>query len=158
MSVIQELEQQRAGFGFTQKAMAEAMHVAPSVLSRATKGNPTQSFLDRYRAALDELSRKTTPGPIAARHHVDELYLFGSMARGEGQADSDIDLIYHMDSSTNPVVDRMAFGDELEQAFGRPVDLVRKEYLTDPKDDRLSEIQRVLFVNSVTSHPMFRIV
>lgn len=41
--------------------------------------------------ALDAISRVAMPQqiaeiarPIALRHHVNELYLFGSMARGEG--------------------------------------------------------------------------
>lgn len=44
--------------------------------------------------ALDVISRVAMPQqiaeiarPIALRHHVNELYLFGSMARGEGHAD-----------------------------------------------------------------------
>lgn len=42
--------------------------------------------------ALDVISRVAMPQqiaeiarPIALRHHVNELYLFGSMARGEGR-------------------------------------------------------------------------
>ena len=69
-----------------------------------------------------------------------------------------IDFIYHMTPQDNPVVDVWAFRDDLQQAFGREVDLVRKEYVATPEDDRLAEMQRVLFVNSVTSKPMFRIV
>ena len=67
------------------------MGVTAPVLSRAVKGNPTQAFTRRYQDALDAISRDTTPQqiaeiarPIALRHHVNELYLFGSMARGEG--------------------------------------------------------------------------
>lgn len=165
MSAIAELDDRRAALGLTQKTVADVMGVAPSVLSRALRGNTTQSFVDRYRAALDAISRATTveqiaaiARPIAERHHVDELYLFGSMARGEGTAQSDVDFIYHMTPQDNPVVDVWAFRDDLQQAFGREVDLVRKEYVATPEDDRLAEMQRVLFVNSVTSKPMFRIV
>lgn len=99
-----------------------------------------------------------TARPIALRHHVDELYVFGSMARGEGRADSDIDFIYHLDDDSNPLIDTWALRDDLQEAFGRDIDLVKKEYITVPLNDRLAEIQRVLFVNSITSQPMFRIV
>ena len=87
-----------------------------------------------------------------------ELYLFGSMARGEGRADSDIDFIHQLDSEANPMVDAIALRDDLKKTFGRDIDLVKKEYITKPLFDRLAEIQRVLFVNSITSNPMFRIV
>ena len=38
---------------------------------------------------LDEI--KTMASPIAVRHGVAELYLFGSYARGDATADSDLD-------------------------------------------------------------------
>ena len=165
MESIAELDGRRAALSFSQKSVAEAMGVSAPVVSRAVRGNPTQEFLGRYRAALDELSRNTTPGqiaaiaaPIARRHFVDELYLFGSMARGEGTADSDIDFVYRLSPRANPPIDTWALRDDLERAFGRRVDLVRKEYFLTPRTDRLAELQRVLFVNSVTSKPMFRIV
>ena len=98
--------------------------------------------------ALDVISRVAMPQqiaeiarPIALRHHVNELYLFGSMARGEGHADSDIDFIY-----------------DLASTFGREIDLVKKRYITTELQDRLAEMQRVIFVNSITSNPMFRII
>ena len=107
--------------------------------------------------ALDVISRVAMPQqiaeiarPIALRHHVNELYLFGSMARGEGHADSDIDFIYQFDE--------WALRDDLASTFGREIDLVKKRYITTELQDRLAEMQRVIFVNSITSNPMFRII
>ena len=141
------------------------MGVTAAVLSRAVKGNPTQAFTRRYQDALDAISRDTTPQqiaeiarPIALRHHVNELYLFGSMARGEGRADSDIDFIYQFDDTTDSMIDEWDLRDDLASTFGRQIDLVKKQYITTELQDRLAEIQRVLFVNSITSQPMFRIV
>ena len=109
--------------------------------------------------ALDVISRVAMPQqiaeiarPIALRHHVNELYLFGSMARGEGHADSDIDFIYQFDDTANPMID------DLASTFGREIDLVKKRYITTELQDRLAEMQRVIFVNSITSNPMFRII
>lgn len=141
------------------------MGVTAPVLSRAVKGNPTQAFTRRYQDALDAISRDTTPQqiaeiarPIALRHHVNELYLFGSMARGEGRADSDIDFIYQFDDTADSMIDEWDLCDDLASTFGRQIDLVKKQYITTELQDRLAEIQRVLFVNSITSQPMFRIV
>ncbi|NMM94372.1 nucleotidyltransferase domain-containing protein [Bifidobacterium oedipodis] len=165
MESIAALNARRTTLDFTQSSVADAMGVSAPVLSRAIRGNPTQEFLDRYSDALDELSRQTTPQqiadiarPIAAKHFVDELYLFGSMARGEGTAHSDVDFIYHFSPEANPLIDSWALRDDLEQAFGRNIDLVRKDYFTTPLGDRIAETQRILFVNSVTSKPMFRII
>lgn len=166
MGMIQDLDSCRTRLGFTQKMVAQVMGVAEPMLSRAVRGNSVQEFVERYKAALDALSRAITPHdiaaiarPIAKEHFVEELYLFGSMARGEGRADSDIDFIYQLSERANPVLDLQALRGDLERAFGREVDLIRKDYLTKPvTGDELAEIQRVLFANSMTSQPMFRIV
>lgn len=165
MGTIHELNEKRKRLGFSQKSVAESMGVTAPVLSRAVRGNPTQAFTRRYQDALDAISRDTTPQqiaeiarPIALRHHVNELYLFGSMARGEGRADSDIDFIYQFDDTANPMIDEWALRDELASTFGREIDLVKKRYITTELQDRLAEMQRVIFVNSITSKPMFRII
>lgn len=165
METIHELNEKRKRLGFSQKSVAESMGVTAPVLSRAVKGNPTQAFTRRYQDALDAISRDTTPQqiaeiarPIALRHHVNELYLFGSMARGEGRADSDIDFIYQFDDTADSMIDEWDLRDDLASTFGRQIDLVKKQYITTELQDRLAEIQRVLFVNSITSQPMFRIV
>lgn len=165
MGTIHELNEKRKRLGFSQKSVAESMGVTAPVLSRAVKGNPTQAFTRRYQDALDAISRDATPQqiaeiarPIALRHHVNELYLFGSMARGEGHADSDIDFIYQFDDTANPMIDEWALRDDLASTFGREIDLVKKRYITTELQDRLAEMQRVIFVNSITSNPMFRII
>lgn len=165
MGTIHELNEKRKRLGFSQKSVAESMGVTAPVLSRAVRGNPTQAFTRRYQDALDAISRDTTPQqiaeiarPIALRHHVNELYLFGSMARGEGHADSDIDFIYQFDDTANPMIDEWALRDDLASTFGREIDLVKKRYITTELQDRLAEMQRVIFVNFITSNPMFRII
>ncbi len=165
MGTIHELNEKRKRLGSSQKSVAESMGVTAPVLSRAVRGNPTQAFTRRYQDALDAISRDTTPQqiaeiarPIALRHHVNELYLFGSMARGEGHADSDIDFIYQFDDTANPMIDEWALRDDLASTFGREIDLVKKRYITTELQDRLAEMQRVIFVNSITSNPMFRII
>lgn len=165
MGTIHELNEKRKRLGFSQKSVAESMGVTAPVLSRAVRGNPTQAFTRRYQDALDAISRDTTPQqiaeiarPIALRHHVNELYLFGSMARGEGRADSDIDFIYQFDDTADSMIDEWDLRDDLASTFGCQIDLVKKQYITTELQDRLAEIQRVLFVNSITSQPMFRII
>lgn len=86
--------------------------------------------------ALDVISRVAMPQqiaeiarPIALRHHVNELYLFGSMARGEGHADSDIGFIYQFDDTANPMIDEWALRDDLASTFGREIDLVKNDTL-----------------------------
>ena len=61
--------------------------------------------------------------PIARRHGVAALYLFGSYARGEATADSDIDLL--MDGGDiRSLYQLSTFRLDLEDALGKPVDLL----------------------------------
>ena len=55
------------------------------------------------------------------------------------------------------MIDEWALRDDLASTFGREIDLVKKRYITTELQDRLAEMQRVIFVNSITSNPMFRI-
>ena len=97
--------------------------------------------------------------PIARDLGVTELYLFGSMARGTDTDDSDVDFIYDLPAGPKRyrVVD--ALRNTLSQSLGRPVDLVRKEYISQPiENNRFSELQRRAFVRDLDKYPMYRIV
>lgn len=78
---------------------------------------------------------------ICARYRVKELSIFGSGARGEVRADSDVDLLVVFDDDAR--VGLVTFGRlqrELADAFGRKVDLVPKDGLkTVLKEEVLAE-------------------
>jgi uncharacterized protein len=64
---------------------------------------------------------------ICARYGVSELSVFGSVARGDDQAGSDVDLLFDLAPGV-----RLGFGisrlqAELVELFGRPVDLLSKD-------------------------------
>lgn len=61
--------------------------------------------------------------PVVEKHHIEEVYLFGSYARGEAGPDSDVD-IYCSSGDIETLYGEMDLIDELEQALGKKVDLV----------------------------------
>lgn len=61
--------------------------------------------------------------PIAKQHHVGRVYLFGSYARGEATADSDIDLRVDKGNAKGPFV-LGAFYADLEDGLGKRLDLL----------------------------------
>lgn len=65
---------------------------------------------------------------LAERYGVTRLALFGSTARGEGRADSDVDIIVGFDG---PATSGRYFGVQfyLEDKLGCPVDLVTEKAL-----------------------------
>jgi uncharacterized protein len=72
------------------------------------------SFIQQHR---DEILR------IARRHGVRKIRVFGSAARGEARADSDVDFLIEVDGPTTPWFPGGLVA-ELEALLGRPVDVV----------------------------------
>ncbi len=69
------------------------------------------------RERRDEIYR------IAMQHGVTQLRVFGSVARGESGADSDVDLLVRLDPGRS-LLDIIAIKQDLEDLLGRKVDVV----------------------------------
>ena len=70
---------------------------------------------------------------IAQRHGVRELSIFGSLVRGDGTGDSDVDVLVSFHDGVPIDLDRwMALRDELTALFQREVDLVLERNLRNP--------------------------
>jgi predicted nucleotidyltransferase len=66
---------------------------------------------------------------ICRRYHVAELSLFGSVLGDEFGPDSDVDLLYVLDPDAELGWAIVDLHRELEDLFGRKVDLVSKRWL-----------------------------
>lgn len=76
---------------------------------------------EALRPKLEELCRK---------YGIAELSVFGSVARGDDRPDSDVDFLYVADPTVEASwSDRWELKQQLEELFGRKVDLVPKDYL-----------------------------
>lgn len=69
---------------------------------------------------------------ICQKHHVKELYVFGSASRNELKEDSDVDFLYTMQEN----IPEMTYADKffdmqwsLEALLGKKVDMVPEKYL-----------------------------
>lgn len=144
MSMIEELRRQRLELGLSQNQVAAMMDTTQSALSRAERGgNPTQDFLQRYDDALRSHAKKTDStgivgittiklivGSIARQYGLSEVYVYGSVARGEANDDSDVDLLYRTEPGAHlNIMRREALQGELEHAFGRNVSLTSLDSL-----------------------------
>jgi predicted nucleotidyltransferase len=80
-----------------------------------------RELLDANREAIDA---------ILARYAATNPRLFGSVARGDAQPDSDIDLLVDLDDAGGNAFLRLAgLGEELTQLLGVSVDVVAEELL-----------------------------
>ena len=76
--------------------------------------------------SIDEISRRVAP--VAKRYGLPAVYLFGSYARGEATAGSDIDLLIECDNIRN-MESYLGLQDSLKKAIGRNVDIVMADAL-----------------------------
>ena len=68
--------------------------------------------------------------------HVESLYLFGSVARGESTADSDIDLLVDFDEPVG-IFNFLRLKYFLEEVLDRSIDLVTRDALKDRLRERI---------------------
>ena len=61
--------------------------------------------------------------PVIEKYKIDEVYLFGSYARGEAHSGSDVD-IYCSRGKIRSLYDLVDFKEDLENALGKKVDVV----------------------------------
>jgi predicted nucleotidyltransferase len=80
--------------------------------------------------------KRTALAALCRRYGVERLYLFGSAALGRFDArHSDLDFLVSFANRepTGEYADRyLGFADDLEQLFGRPVDLVTEQSIRNP--------------------------
>ncbi len=83
---------------------------------------------------------------LCARYGVERLELFGSAARGEMRAGSDIDLVvrFHARPDMGPADQYFGLKEALERLFGRPVDLITARSLRNPYLRRSIEKEKVV--------------
>lgn len=73
---------------------------------------------------------KKAVSPIAKRHHLHEVYVFGSWARNEATEDSDIDILIDREGSDiRGMFGLNALYNELKDALGKEIDLITVQAL-----------------------------
>lgn len=70
---------------------------------------------------------------LAKKYGIKKLYVFGSIARGENQKQSDVDFLVEMESGAS-LFGVGGFGYEAQQLLGIQVDVVPKSVLPHTKD------------------------
>ena len=89
---------------------------------------------------IDQLLREKRENVlrIAAKHGVSSVRVFGSMARGEGGPESDVDLLVEVNGPTTPWFPGGLVA-ELEELLGRRVDVVEPDALRESLRQRVLE-------------------
>ena len=111
--------------------MLEKIYTAAKEIVRAGKGNKVYT--------LEEIRAKAVP--IAKKYGVKKLSLFGSYARGEADAQSDLDFLVD-DGEIKSLFKYLDFVYDLEEEFGCHIDAVstgiqNKKFLSEIQKDEV---------------------
>ena len=83
---------------------------------------------------IDEIKRRVMP--VAKKYNLAAVYLFGSYARGEATAESDIDLLVDLTGSVIRGLNFVGLYNDLEEALGVSIDIVTADSLEVPTTRR----------------------
>jgi uncharacterized protein len=154
------LQEARRSAGLTQAELARRAGTSQAMVARYETGiaSPTVRTLQRLLRAADrdlELSSVASetaipPSPLAAalREHRTEITaaaehvgahnvrIFGSVARGEDTADSDLDLLVDFPARERGLLPLLTLAEQVERLIGRRVDVAAVEVMAEPVRDR----------------------
>lgn len=75
------------------------------------------------------LARRAEILAVAARHGARNIRIFGSVARGERRADSDLDLLVDLEDGRS-LLDLVAVKQDIEDLLGCPVDVLTERSIS----------------------------
>jgi predicted nucleotidyltransferase/DNA-binding XRE family transcriptional regulator len=147
------IRQARARAGLTQAQLARAAGTSQPTLAAYETGakSPSVRTLDRLiRASGATLEASLRPAPAARGRLLDDLRahadairaaarrrrirnvrVFGSSARGEETASSDVDLLVDFDAAKHGVLPLAGFASDVRDIIGREVDVTTVDLLRD---------------------------
>ncbi|QSY58406.1 nucleotidyltransferase domain-containing protein [Bifidobacterium imperatoris] len=81
-------------------------------------------------STLEIVTLKLIVSRLVERHHIAEMYVYGSVARGDARPDSDVDLIYRLKPGASySIMEKQQLIDDLESTLGRTVSLISYDSL-----------------------------
>lgn len=89
-------------------------------------GNPSTS----HDSTLEIVTLRLIISQLVERYDIADMYVFGSVARGEARPDSDVDLLYRLKpGASHSMMTMQRLADDLESMTGRKVSLTSYDSL-----------------------------
>lgn len=118
-----------ADHGLTQTEIARAIGRSQPEVSRLIKEYRTRRFRPSSRLGRLLARHRDEVIALGRAHRVSNIRVFGSVARGDDDENSDIDLLVDLDPHAD-LFDLAALDIELEELLGHPVDVVPARLLS----------------------------
>lgn len=139
-----DIRAEREAVGLTQSSLATAANVSQPNLSayENNRRTPSPAVLDRIREALQGRpsakvqQHRDAIQRIVAEHHAHDPRLFGSIARGDDSAASDVDLLVDFDDDAS-LLDEVGLRLALSDLLRVDVDVIAADALRGEVRDRI---------------------
>lgn len=122
-AMLRQAVGQAADRGLTQKQIAHAIGRSQPEVSRLIKAYRARKLRPTSHLGKLLIQHRRQILALAQAHHVSHVRVFGSVARGEDDVASDIDLLVDLEPDAD-LFDLAALDVELEKLLGHPVDIV----------------------------------
>ena len=118
------------------KATVDNRFCVCNIMSGDIENHDMSGKGDKYMPpyTIEEIKRRILP--VARKYELSAVYLFGSYARGEATADSDVDLLVDLRGSTVRGMDLGGLYNDLTDALEKELDLVTVTSLEYPTQRR----------------------
>ena len=139
-----DIREARRAAGLSQSQLARAARVPQPNLSAYENGRraPSPEVLERLRRALTQRPsvlverHRDAIRTLVAEHHATKPRLFGSVARGEDEPDSDVDVLVEFTEDAS-LFDEVGLRLALTDLLGVEVDVVALDTLREPLRQRV---------------------
>ncbi len=116
----------------------EIIHLLKAIVNKEVSIVPNEKSEVINKAKLIEMLKE-----YFKNKPIQKAYLFGSYARGEANGKSDIDILVELDYSSKIGTQFFRMTDDLQELFGKKVDLLSSEAVTENIKDQVWK-ERVL--------------
>lgn len=120
---------------FLQRYERALQTLAENALTRSATASNAEDIAgadasDPSNSTLEIITLKLIVARLVERHHIAEMYVYGSVARGDARPDSDVDLIYRLKPGASySIMEKQQLIDDLESMLGRKVSLLSYDSL-----------------------------
>lgn len=129
----------RLGISFTRQTCFQVR----ATLEGARGHDSDRARYNETELSMDLQQKRHEIIQIAARHGASNVRLFGSVARGEDRAESDLDLLVDMEADRS-LLDLVGLGQDLEELLHRKVDVLTNASLHPALRERILAESRPL--------------